>query len=169
MFPSVHGQMSARQTDTAPHPDQRRLAACPQSTANVNFRSDPPPDAMAVGVSGAAPALCQYATRRPGTLRFGTRVERTAPESLLARCFPLFTARCRRNGTTPHHIQTNTDPPLARSRRQTLIADPDPTADAPHGEAGPRHPCLCQNATRRRSVLRFGTRKERTTSESLLA
>src|ERR1700716_335489 len=50
-------------------------------------------------------ALCQNATEIGLILRFGTRTERTAPESAVAVCAPVFTARYRPQCDTAHHIQ----------------------------------------------------------------
>src|SRR5580692_10763124 len=54
---------------------------------------------------GNSPALSQNATEIGGALRFGTRCERTAPESANWLRTRLFTARCRRRFDTAHHIQ----------------------------------------------------------------
>jgi hypothetical protein len=55
--------------------------------------------------------LCQNATQADGILRFGTRPERTAPESAVEPCAPVFTARCRLGSDPAHHIQHDRDGP----------------------------------------------------------
>src|ERR1700688_1763922 len=55
--------------------------------------------------TGQRPVLSQNATEIGVALRFGTRCERTAPESADWLRTGLFTARCRRRFDTAHHIQ----------------------------------------------------------------
>ena len=56
-------------------------------------------------------ALCQNATRTRVILTFGTPVERIAPESLIQRRTPLFTARCRPPSQAAHHIKHHNNRP----------------------------------------------------------
>ena len=56
-------------------------------------------------------ALCQNATEIERTLRFGTRKELTAPESAVGVCTALFTARCRHQADTSHHMQRDRQRP----------------------------------------------------------
>lgn len=55
--------------------------------------------------TGQRPRLSQNATKIFGTLRFGTRCERTTPESADWLRTRLFTARCRVRCEPAHHIQ----------------------------------------------------------------
>ena len=50
-------------------------------------------------------ALCQNATATRVIFTFGTATERIAPESLILRRTPLFTARYRSQSETAYHIQ----------------------------------------------------------------
>ena len=56
-------------------------------------------------------ALCQNATEQRAIFTFGTATERIAPESLIWRRTPLFTARCRPQSEAAHHIQHHNNRP----------------------------------------------------------
>jgi len=56
-------------------------------------------------------ALCQNATEPRVIFTFGTATERIAPESLIQRRTPLFTARCRPQSEAAHHIQHHNNRP----------------------------------------------------------
>ena len=56
-------------------------------------------------------ALCQNATQWRAMFTFGTATERIAPESLILRRTPLFTARCRPQSEAAHHIQNENNRP----------------------------------------------------------
>ena len=58
-----------------------------------------------------AARVCQNATKPRAIFTFGTATERIAPESLFRRRTPLFTARCRSQSETAHHIQHHNDRP----------------------------------------------------------
>jgi hypothetical protein len=61
--------------------------------------------------NAALAALCQNATEIEANLRFGTRTERSAPESAVEACTPVFTAKYRPQSDTAHHIQHQRDRP----------------------------------------------------------
>jgi len=73
------------------HPDQARGGLSPESASAVE--------------------LCQNATEPRVIFTFGTAVERIAPESLIWRRTPLFTARCRPQSEAAHHIQHHNNRP----------------------------------------------------------
>jgi len=56
-------------------------------------------------------ALCQNVTGSRVIFTFGTAMERIAPESLIERRTPLFTARCRPQSEAAHHIQHHNNRP----------------------------------------------------------
>jgi hypothetical protein len=55
--------------------------------------------------------LRQNATELRVIFTFGTAMERIAPESLVWRRTPLFTARCRPQSEAAHHIQHRNNRP----------------------------------------------------------
>src|SRR5258708_13983732 len=55
--------------------------------------------------NAALAALCQNATEIEANSRFGTRTERSAPESAVEACTPVFTAGDRTQPDTQHHLQ----------------------------------------------------------------
>jgi hypothetical protein len=55
--------------------------------------------------------MCQNATQWRAIFTFGTATERIAPESLIWRRTPLFTARCRPQSEAAHHIQHHNNRP----------------------------------------------------------
>jgi hypothetical protein len=80
-------------------------SARPLTIVKPSFTPTPVRDRLELGARKRP--LSQSATRLCGILSFGTRVERIAPESLLGRCFHLFTARCRLRARTRHDIQND--------------------------------------------------------------
>src|SRR5881394_2038986 len=61
--------------------------------------------------NASAVELCQNATEPRVIFTFGTAMERIAPESLIWRRTPLFTARCRPQSEAAHHIQHHNNRP----------------------------------------------------------
>jgi len=67
--------------------------------------------ATGLGATEKGPRMCQNATGPRVIFTFGTAMERIAPESLIERRTPEFTARCRPQSEAAHYIQHHNNRP----------------------------------------------------------